>query len=137
LRGTLVPASVPLSRTRAQEFDDMVLDAVDGLDRLRPHELDGVEFAVEDVPHVASTSAEAVVYDSDVVDDGAIPLARLRPAGVDRDGRPIPPRIIVYRRPLEARAADPLDLDDLVHDVVVEQVANLLGLDPEELDPPD
>ena len=115
----------------------MVLEAVEEIDHRRPHELDGVEFAVEDVPHVDSTSAEAVVYDSDVVDDGAIPLARLRPAGVDADGDPVPARIIVYRRPLEARAADPLDLDDLVHDVVVEQVAILLGLDPEELDPPE
>jgi predicted Zn-dependent protease with MMP-like domain len=43
---------------------------------------------------------------------------------------------VVYRRPLEARAADRGDLADLVHDVVVDQVARLLGLDPDEVDPP-
>ena len=31
---------------------------------------------------------------------------------------------------------DVLDLADLVHDVVVEQVARLLGIDVEVLDPP-
>ncbi|HVE28737.1 MAG TPA: metallopeptidase family protein [Mycobacteriales bacterium] len=34
------------------------------------------------------------------------------------------------------RAFDRTELADLVHDVVVEQVANLLGLDPDEVDPP-
>jgi predicted Zn-dependent protease with MMP-like domain len=43
---------------------------------------------------------------------------------------------VLYRRPLEARAVDHLDLDDLVHDVVIEQVASLLGMHPDELDPP-
>jgi predicted Zn-dependent protease with MMP-like domain len=43
---------------------------------------------------------------------------------------------VVYRRPLEARAVDRLDLADLVHDVVVDQVARLLGMDPDDLDPP-
>ncbi len=43
---------------------------------------------------------------------------------------------MVYRRPLEARAADRLDLADLVHDVVVDQVARLLGLDPDDVDGP-
>ena len=58
---------------------------------------------------------------------------RLLPAGRDRTGA-ASPRVVVYRRPLEARAADRLDLADLVHDVVVDQVARLLGLDPDEVD---
>ena len=33
LRGRLVPANVPLSRTKAELFDDLVLDAVEGLER--------------------------------------------------------------------------------------------------------
>jgi hypothetical protein len=32
---------------------------------------------------------------------------------------------------------DRLDLADLVHEVVIEQVANLLGVDPDDVDPPD
>ena len=42
---------------------------------------------------------------------------------------------MVYRRPLEIRAHDRDDLADLVRDVVVDQVAVLLGRDPEEIDP--
>jgi hypothetical protein len=33
------------------------------------------------------------------------------------------------------RAKDPHDLEDLVHDVLVEQVSTYLGVDPEVIDP--
>ncbi|MFL6128844.1 MAG: metallopeptidase family protein [Mycobacteriales bacterium] len=136
LRGRLVPPEVPLSRSRAQQFDDLVLDVVEHLEGRWAAKLESVEFAVEDVPAVPDGPPESLVYGTDVVEDGAVPLARLLPAGADDAGRPTPPRVVVYRRPLEARAADRTDLADLVHDVVVEQVANLLGLDPDEVDPP-
>jgi predicted Zn-dependent protease with MMP-like domain len=136
LRGRLVPPGVPLSRSRAQQFDDLVLDAVEHLERRWGKELEQVEFAVEDVPQVPAVATDTV-FDSDVVDDDAIPLARLLPADRDGDGQSTPPRIVVYRRPLEVRSLDRVDLADLVHEVVVEQVANLLGLDPDDVDPPD
>jgi Zincin-like metallopeptidase len=139
LRGRLVPPEVPLSRSRAQQFDDLVLDVVEHLEGRWAAKLESVEFAVEDVPAVPDGPPESVVYGTDVVEDGAVPLARLLPAGTggsDAGGRPTPPRIVVYRRPLEVRAVDRTDLADLVHDVVVEQVANLLGLDPDDVDPP-
>jgi predicted Zn-dependent protease with MMP-like domain len=125
LRGRLVPASVPLSRTKAEIFDDLVLDTVEALERRHAKELSGVEFAVEDVP------PDLNVYDSDVLEDGEVPLARLLPGGPGRHN--VPPRIVLYRRPLEFRAFDRDDLADLVHDVIIEQVANLLGVDPEDL----
>ena len=122
-----MPASVPLSRTRSEIFDDLVLDAVETLERRIAPELTGVEFAVEDVP------PDLNVYDSDVLEDGEVPLARLLPG---RPGRhPVPPRIVLYRRPLELRAVDQEELADLVHDVIVEQVANLLGIAPDDLAP--
>jgi predicted Zn-dependent protease with MMP-like domain len=136
LRGLLVPAGVPLSRSRAEQFDDMVLDAVEHLEGRWATKLEAVEFAVEDVPAVPDGPPEAMVWGTDVIEDGAVPLARLLPAGSDPAGRTTPPRIVVYRRPLELRALDRNELADLVHDVVVEQVANLLGLDPDEVDPP-
>lgn len=126
LRGQLVPASVPLSRTRSEIFDDLVLDTVETLERRFAQELAGVEFAVEDVP------PDLNVYDSDVLEDGEVPLARLLPG---RPGRhAVPPRIVLYRRPLELRAVDREDLGDLIHDVIIEQVANLLGVAPDDLD---
>ena len=146
MRGPLVPLSVsvggrdvrvPAAQTRGERFDDLVLDAVEELEQRWAKELEGVEFAVEDVPAVPLGSDPAL--DADVmVDDtagGAVPLGRLLPAGVDAQGRRTAPRVVVYRRPLEARASDRSDLADLVHDVVVDQVARLLQLDPDEVDP--
>ena len=120
-----MPASVPLARTKAEIFDDLVLDTVESLERRYSQELAGVEFAVEEVP------PDLNVYDTDVLEDGEVPLARLLPGG---PGQPdMPARIVLYRRPLEFRAMDRDDLADLVHDVIVEQVANLLGLDPDDI----
>ena len=125
---------MPLARSRAEQFDDLVLDAVEDLERRWERELAGVEFAVEDVPWVEHTRPDEVVLDSDVLDDGGVPLARVLPARREQ-GQELPPRVVVYRRPLELRANDRDDLADLVRDVVVDQVATLLGRDPEEIDP--
>src|SRR5438094_10352586 len=80
LRGRLVPAELPLARSRAEQFDDLVLDAVEDLERRWEKELAGVEFAVEDVPWVEHTSPDEVVLDADVLDDRGAPLARVLPA---------------------------------------------------------
>lgn len=127
LRGRLLPASAPLARSRAQIFDDLVLDAVEHVEHHWPNKLADVEFAVEDVP------PELPSYDSDVLEDGSVPLARLLPGQPDLGRGQIPPRIVVYRWPLEARASDRDELAELVHDVILEQVANLLGMDPDDL----
>jgi predicted Zn-dependent protease with MMP-like domain len=120
-----VPASVPLARTRSEIFDDLVLDTVEALERRYAKELADVEFAVEDVP------PDLNVYDSDVLEDGEVPLARLQPARTGQSETAA--RIVLYRRPLELRASHRDDLADLVHDVIIEQVANLLGVDPDEI----
>jgi predicted Zn-dependent protease with MMP-like domain len=59
-----------------------------------------------------------------------VPLGRYFPADAG-----LPARIVVYRRPVEARATDAADLAELVRDVVVEQVAHMLGRAPEDVDP--
>jgi predicted Zn-dependent protease with MMP-like domain len=119
---------VPLYRTRAQQFDDMVLDAVARLEPRWEAELANVEFAVQEVPE-----AEELADDS-----SPLPLARVVPGATDplNPGRPATPaRIVVYRRPLMARAEDDDELSDLVFGVVVEEFASVLGLDPETIDP--
>jgi len=130
------PVRVPLFQTRGERFDELVLDAVEALEERWGRQLDGVEFAVEDVPAVP---LEGLHYDEGVVADetagGTVPLGRLLPPAVDGHGEARPARVVVYRRPLEARASDLADLADLVHDVVVDQVARLLGKDPDEIDP--
>lgn len=115
LRGPLAPAGVPLSRTRAQRFDDFVLDAVSRLESRWEQQLAGVEFAVEEVPPSGQ---------------GPVPMARLHPAAAGKAAR-----IVVYRRPVQARAEGDDELAVLVFDAVVEEVARLLGIDPETVDP--
>ena len=122
LRGPLAPREVPLSRSRAQRFDDLVLDAVERLDRAWAEQLQTVEFAVEDVPPGENAGATTAAE--------RIPLGRSFPRL-----RSAPARIVIYRRPVEARAGEDHDLALLVHDVVVEQVADLLGLEPATVDP--
>ena len=40
------------AQTRGERFDDLLLDAVEDLEQRWARELEGVEFAVEDVPAV-------------------------------------------------------------------------------------
>lgn len=120
IRGPLLPPGMPAHRTRAERFDDLVLDAVDVLQRRWADQLSRTEFAVEDVPPSDPAPWET----------GGVPLGRCFPAEAGQ-----PPRVVVYRRPCEVRAADLEDLADLVRDVVVEQVAALLARSPEEIDP--
>src|SRR6201987_3449345 len=128
LRGRLVPPRGPLYRARSQKFDDMVLDAVARLESRWEAELEGVEFAVQEVPEA-----------DELVDDSMpLPLARTVPAtpGAGDPSRPATPtRIVVYRRPLMARSESEAELTELVFDIVVEEFAAFLGLDPEAVDP--
>jgi hypothetical protein len=89
-----------------------------------------VEFAVEDVPEVGPVGLPEL--GDDVLDDNAVPLSRLYRTGVAGLSAPV---VVLYRRPLESRAVRGEDLADLVHDVVVEQVARLLGRSADEIDP--
>ena len=120
LRGPLVPARLPGARNRAERFDDLVLDAVERLERRWRAEMEPLEFAVEDVP-----PADPTPWESDDV-----PLGRFFPAT-----RGLPSRVVVYRRPVETRSGDEGELGELVQQVVVEQVAHALGVEPERLDP--
>jgi predicted Zn-dependent protease with MMP-like domain len=133
LRGMLAPRPVPIAHTRGDAFDAMVLHAVDHLQPRLAEQLAQVEFAVEDVPDVSHSGPADFDFDSDILDDNAVPLSRLYRNGVAGISTPV---IVVYRRPLESRAAQIEDLADLVHDVVVEQLARLLGRSTDEIDPP-
>ena len=124
-RGPLAPAHVPLTESPTQRFDHLVLDAVEHVEARWRDELKGVDFAVEDVPPL-----DPGLRVDDEIESGGVPLARLLPGYAGN-----PPRIVLYRRPLELRAVDRDDLEDLVHDVVVEEVAHFLGLDPDVVDP--
>jgi predicted Zn-dependent protease with MMP-like domain len=113
---------VPLARSRAERFDALVLDAVERLEKRWEQELRGVEFAVEEVPAPPPGRPG---------EDGVrVPLGRAFPRTAE-----LPARVVIYRRPIETRAPQRKELAALVHDVVVEQVADLLGVEPETVDP--
>jgi predicted Zn-dependent protease with MMP-like domain len=124
LRGSLVPPDVPLHRTRGERFDDLVLLAVSQLEPRWENELSVIEFAVEEIPPAEPDPDEADL----------VPLARLEQAVSTDDGER-PARIVLYRRPLMARADGDEELAELVLDVIVEEFAHLLGVDPQTVDP--
>ncbi len=101
---------------RRQRFDEAVLDAVSAFERRLGSTLPDLEVAVEDVPPSDPDPWERTVV-----------LGRLFPA----DG-PQRARMVLYRRPVEARGSSPAEVAGIVHEVVVEQLSTMLGVDPED-----
>ncbi len=119
LPGPLSPGGVPRARSRKAEFDAIVLSVVHDLEARWHAELGLVEFAVEEAPMVPDD------WDSDTV-----PLATLV-----RGSGAAPTRLVLFRRPIEMRAEGRTELSAMVLTVLVEQVSELLGRPPEEIDP--
>src|SRR5690242_12940948 len=122
MRGPIAPPQVPLAASRAEVFADLVQDSVERLERRWP-QLADVDFVVLEVPRLDGRGTEAW-------SDEAVPLGGIAPAREGRRGR-----VVVYRRPVEIRTKGRDERAALVHEVVVEQVAELLGLTPETVDP--
>lgn len=120
LRGPVLPPVLPGARTSTERFDELLLRAVAQVEHQLGSTLAGVEFGVEDVPPSAPAPWEA----------GAVSLGRYFPA----DGvAGLPDRIVLYRRPIETRTIGGAELAALVYHVLVEQVAHLTGLDPDQI----
>ncbi|MBM7171822.1 metallopeptidase family protein [Streptomyces sp. G44] len=124
MRGPVAPPQVPLSASRAEAFTDLVQDSVERLERRWP-QLADVDFLVLEVPPVGGPGGpDREWHDEAVPLGGSIAAAEGRPA-----------RVVIYRRPVEIRTKGRDERAALVHEVVVEQVADLLGLSPESVDP--
>lgn len=106
-------------QNRAAFFDDAVQDAIEQIRRNCPEALTGIRFGIEDVPYLATA------WSGD-----RVPLASALEASEDR-----PAQVVVYRRPLEHRAATRQGLQILVYRTLVEQLAALSGRSVEDLDP--
>jgi len=119
LPGPLSPRGVPAVRSPRAAFDAIVLDVVHDLEERWHEELGLVEFAVEETPMVPDD------WDADTV-----PLATLV-----RGTGGAPTRLVLFRRPIELRSETRGDLSAMVLTVLVEQVSELLGRPPEEVDP--
>lgn len=119
LPGPLTPRGVPRVKNLREEFDALVLSFVRELEKRWADELADVEFAVEETPLLP-----------DDWDATTVPLASVvKGSGSD------PTRLVLFRRPIELRCENRADLTALVFTVLVEQVSELLGRPPEEIDP--
>lgn len=131
----MLPRSVPAWRSRAEKFDLLVLEAFAPLDANWHERLTKLDIAVDEVPKIRPIDPDSVTWPDEVVADGPVPLSRLIPAGVDRHGAATRARVVLFRKPLELRAGDPDDLVELLREVLVQQIATYLGVDPEIIDP--
>jgi predicted Zn-dependent protease with MMP-like domain len=118
VRGSVAPPEVPLARSAAERFDDIASAAVARLDKRWSAELADVQFVVEDVPDLRTWGRDWV------------PLGRTEPAEAG-----LPARVVLHRRPIQTRARGEISTRRLVLSVLVEEVAELLGRPPEEIDP--
>jgi predicted Zn-dependent protease with MMP-like domain len=135
MRGPLLPPTVPGWRSRAERFDMAVLEAYEPIERQWQERLAGLDVAVDEIPRISPKDPDNISWPPEVIADGPIALARLIPAGVDVRGNSTRARIVVFRKPIERRAKDTVDLSDLLHDVLVAQVATYLGVEPSVIDP--
>lgn len=107
--------------SRREMFDAFVLDVAEAVvARVTSLGADAgaIEFAVDEVPPSDPAHWE----------HQAPALAQAFPQQHN-----LPARIVLYRRVIEMHAKSPLEQTALIEDVIVEEVANLLGLDPREL----
>lgn len=117
LTGTVLRPAQPPSRSAF--FDEAVSDAVEQIRRNCPEAVEGVRFGIEDVPYLETA------WSGD-----RVPLASALEAGDTR-----PAQLVLYRRPLEHRAATRQGLAILVYRTLVEQLAALSGRSVDDLDP--
>ena len=94
-------------------------EAVERIARQCPDALVGVTFGIEDVPYLQTA------WSGDQV-----PLAAAVEGDEERLGQ-----VVVYRRPLEHRAASRRGLRILVYRTIVEQLSALTGRSIDEIDP--
>ena len=114
-----VDPGTPAGRTTGERFDDLALGIVQEIDERWSSRLGLIEYAVEDAPQVP-----------DDWHPETVPLSSLV-----RGVRGEPTRIVLFRRPIEHRCESRAELSALVLTVVVEQVAELLGVEPGLVDP--
>ncbi|WRH24391.1 hypothetical protein GC088_04330 [Arthrobacter sp. JZ12] len=121
LRGELIPSHLPGSRTRSERFEDWVMESAQRLERLWGDRIQDVQIIVQEIPTGLEQMSRDALRGLLGACEPAVP------------GRPA--TITVYRLPIEMAAKGYVPANELVHDVVVEQMAELLGMTPEAVDP--
>ncbi|GAA3514212.1 hypothetical protein GCM10022234_06320 [Aeromicrobium panaciterrae] len=114
--GPLSPRSVPIHRSSRESFDLLVGDVVASLE---PH------FAAEP-DHVDIVVEEAPMLPPEWTDEVPLSIVVSRP----RDSR-----VVLFRLPISHRCTTRTELEDLVWVVVLERLAEVWHMSPDDLDP--
>lgn len=133
IRGLILP-EVPRFHTRSQRFDAAVIAAFEPFRSAYLDRLTTLDVAVDAVPRM-QLDPGFTTWPEDVVADGQVPLARLIPAGVDHEGAPTRPRLIIFRHPIELRAASDMEKRSILRHIFARLVAVYLNVSPEDIDP--
>lgn len=114
-------APVPLRTRQSPQayFNRCVSDAVGQIARACPQALSRVDIGIEDVPTIDVAWA-----------DHRVPLAAAITATPTTNGQ-----VVVFRRPIERRAASRKGVRILVYRTIVEQLSNITGIGVDEIDP--
>ncbi|QCB27866.1 metallopeptidase family protein [Corynebacterium endometrii] len=134
MRGPLLAQQTPRHRSRSQAFDLAVLDAYAPIQNAFAQQLSGLDLAVDTVPRMRLRSDMTIMPD-EIIADGPVPLGRIVPAGIDRQGRPTRARLVIFRMPIEQRCASDEEKAELLSTVLTALVANYLNVDPVEINP--
>lgn len=128
-RGPLLPPEVPRWKSRSGSFDHAVLEAFAPIDQLWHAQLAKLDVAADTVPRMQLRPGQQ--WPPEVVAEGPVPLGRLIPAGVDRNGHPTRARMVLFRQPLAHRVSSQRELVDLIFGVLTELVAVYLDISPD------
>ena len=105
-------------------FVEAVRDAIDEIEDTCPEALTQIDIGVEEVP------------DEHVLDEALASWGTPVPLAVGHDAtRRTPAHVVLYRRPIELRAADNADVAQLVYATLVDQLARVTGIDIDDIDP--
>jgi hypothetical protein len=115
----LAPGGVPARRTPAEHFDLVALRIMRAVVGRWTDRLGDVELAVEEVPVLPVQWTSPSVPLSSYVEGTASSR----------------PRLVLFRRPLEHRAESLAELETMLLTVIVEQLAEVLGLPVEDVLP--
>jgi hypothetical protein len=116
LPGPLSPRSVPAHRAPRESFDLLVGDVLAALEAHFTVEPDHVEVVVEEAP----------LLPPEWTDDVPLSIVAIVPGGH---------RIMLFRIPIMQRCLTTADLEDLVWSVILDRLAEVWHMSPDDLDP--
>jgi predicted Zn-dependent protease with MMP-like domain len=116
LPGPLSPASVPSHRTPREQFDVLVEGVLAAMEKHFAAEPDDVDVVVEEAPLLPPEWSDDVPTSTGATIGGTS-------------------RIVLYRLPISQRCADAIQLEDAVWQVLLDRLAEVWQVSPDDIDP--